>query len=146
MVKFKRITEMDEKTKAVILRMQRACLPDDEPLDPAEGWWWVGYDEDWPIAFCSMKPSQRYKNAVYMSRSGVTYYYRGYGLQKKMLRMRERFARTKDFEWAVSDTTDNPASSNSLISCGYKLYEPKIPYGHETTLYWKKQLNTDPQS
>lgn len=141
MVKFKLVKKLDEKTKNALMRMQRACLPEDDPLDPEkEGWWWIGYDGEWPIAFCSLKPSQRYKNAVYMSRSGVNYYYRGYGLQKKMLRMRERFAKRLGFEWSFSDTTDNPASANSLISCGYRLYEPKIHYGYDTTLYWRKPL------
>lgn len=142
MVKFKRVKNLDEKTRTALMRMQKACLPEDDPMSLDEGWWWIGYDGDWPIAFCSMKPSQRYKNAVYMSRSGVSYYHRGFGLQKKMLRIRERFAKKQGFEWAFSDTTDNPASANSLISCGYKLYEPKIHYGYDTTLYWRKRLET----
>lgn len=139
-IKFKRLREGDEKGKNAITRMQKLCLPHDDPLDPNEGWWWIGYDKDFPVAFCGMKESKRFSNGVYMSRSGVTYYYRGHGLQKKMIRIRERFAKNSGYEWAFSDTTDNPASANSLIACGYKLYDPSIAYGLETTIYWRKQL------
>jgi len=139
-VKFKRLRENDEKGKNAIVRLQKICLPHDDPLDPDDGWWWIGYDGEFPVAFCGMKESKRFSNGVYMSRSGVTYYYRGHGLQKKMLRIRERFAKNNGYEWAFSDTTDNPASANSLIACGYKLYDPSIAYGLDTTIYWRKLL------
>ena len=139
-VKFKRLQENDEKGKNAIVRLQKICLPHDDPLDPDEGWWWIGYDGEFPVAFCGMKESKRFSNGVYMSRSGVTYYYRGHGLQKKMLRIRDRFAKNNGYEWAFSDTTDNPASANSLIACGYKLYDPSIAYGLDTTIYWRKLL------
>jgi hypothetical protein len=44
------------------------------------------------------------------------------------------------WNWLITDTTDNFPSANSLISCGYKLFEPTIPWGGKLTLYWRKHL------
>jgi hypothetical protein len=40
----------------------------------------------------------------------------------------------------ITDTYLNPASSNSLISCGFRLFEPSNPWGARGTLYWRKKL------
>ena len=53
-----------------------------------------------------------------LCRSGVIKSFRGKGIQKKLIRSRERFSRTLGWKWLITDTTDNPPSSNSLISCG----------------------------
>jgi hypothetical protein len=41
----------------------------------------------------------------------------------------------------VSDTTDNIASANNFIRAGYRLFEPRVPWGWASTLYWRKPLN-----
>ena len=49
-------------------------------------------------------------------------------------------ARRLGWNWLITDTYDNPASSNSLISCGFKLYDPNVPWGTKGALYWRKKL------
>jgi phage terminase large subunit len=44
------------------------------------------------------------------------------------------------FRGMQSDTTDNIVSSNNFIRAGYRLYQPKIPWGWPHTLYWKKTI------
>lgn len=140
MVRFKRLSSLSENNRLVITKLQRLCLPDDEPYFPDRGWWWFGLDKEQTIAFCLLTPSSRWSDTVYLARSGVLPAWRGQGLQKRMINLREKFARTKGYRWVVSDTTDNLPSANSLISRGYKLYSPRSPWGYETTLYWRKKL------
>jgi phage terminase large subunit len=44
------------------------------------------------------------------------------------------------FRGMQSDTTDNVASANNFIKAGYRLYQPKIPWGWPHTLYWRKPI------
>ena len=124
----------------VLNKLQKECLPGDSIYNVSNGWWWVIYDNDIPIGFCGVSPSSRWLDCCYLCRAGVVRSFRGRGLQKKLIRAREKMARKLGFAWAISDTYYNPASSNSLISCGYKLYEPLHPWGAKGTLYWRKKL------
>lgn len=131
----------DHEVKALLLRMQRECLPGDVPLSPSIGYWWIAYTETGvPAAFCSMKASLRWEATGYLSRSGVLPKYQGQGLQKRMIRVREAKARRMGWKWLITDTSENPASANSLIFCGFKMYEPNRPYGLKTSIYWRKRL------
>lgn len=112
-----------------------------EPLLSIElGTWWLGYDGEHPIAFCSLHPSQRFGNAGYFSRAGVLPSHRGFGLQKRLIRVRLREAKRLGYNVVYSDTTDNPASANSLIRCGFHTYSPASPYSYSTSIYWRKFL------
>ena len=110
--------------------------------DQVVGAWWVGYDVTGPIAFGGIHPSKQHAKTAYLCRVGVVHRARGRGLQKKLIQIRERWARKQGIEWIVTDTApDNPASSNSLISCGYKLWRPKNRWaGYSPALYWRKRL------
>ncbi len=77
---------------------------------------------------------------MYLCRSGVVPEHRGKGLQKRLIRVRETYARNMAMNWVISDTTCNPPSANSLIACGFKLYEPAQPWGNRSTIYWRKRL------
>jgi GNAT superfamily N-acetyltransferase len=143
MLKFKRFDKLTDDTKKALATMQLHCLPDDKPYFPDVGWWWIGIDGKQAVAFCLLTPSSQWKDTVYLARSGVFPAWRGKGLQKRMISVREKFARKHGYRWVISDTTANPPSANSLISRGYKLYAPSNPWGYETTLYWRKRLRKD---
>jgi L-amino acid N-acyltransferase YncA len=66
--------------------------------------------------------------------------HRGQGIQKRLIRVRLRQARALGWNWVVTDTHDNPASSNSLIARGFKLFDPSKPWGADKTLYWRLKL------
>lgn len=120
--------------------LQCETLPGDKPLDSSVGDWWIVYDAGAPVAFAGMKPSTRWTDCMYLCRSGVLPSHRGMGLQKRLIMAREHFAYRLGMNWLISDTTQNPASSNSLISRGFRLYEPANPWGGRYTLYWRKKL------
>lgn len=140
MVKFKKLAKLTPTKRAELERMQKACLPYDDPVFPSDGVWWIGYDDKQPAAFCLLAPSARWADTAYLARSGVLYYWRGQGLQKRMIRIRERCARGNGYKWIISDTTDNPPSANSLARMGYQMFEPTKPWATDTSLYWRKRL------
>lgn len=137
----RQVNTRDPEISALLVRMQRDCLPGDTPLPPHTGYWWIAYSETGePAAFASMKASMRWSETGYLSRSGVLLHHRGRGLQKRLIRVRARKAKEIGWLWLLSDTSENPESSNSLISCGFRMYEPREPYGLKTSIYWRKEL------
>lgn len=128
--------------KSLLRDLQLATLPYDKAVDTASGHWWIAYEDRTPIAFGGYVPSSQWADTVYLCRSGVLETHRGMGLQKRLIRVRERHARQNGMAWAITDTNQNPASANSLIACGYRLYLPAIPWGYRTASYWRKKLRT----
>ena len=114
----------------------------DTPYDTQRGHWWIAYTEEGkPIGFAGIVRSISWYNCGYLCRAGVVYGYTGKGLQKRLINVRLRQAKKLNWEWAITDTTNNPASSNSLINQGFKLYEPTKPWAFKHSLYWRKRLN-----
>lgn len=138
-VRFKQI-KLDKEVKATLHKMQRVCLPHDRPYFPNRGTYWIGYDRGEPIAFCIVAPSLRWGDTVYLARAGVMPSHRGQGLQKRMILIRERWARRNGYTWAITDTAENPASANSLITRGYRMFDPSDPWGLDYSVYWRKKL------
>ena len=131
-----------QHSTSVLRVLQMACLPLDEPIFPEGGWWWLGHslDNNQAVAFGILEPSQQWRDTAYLSRAGVLPAWRGQGLQRRLIALRERLARRQGFVWMISDTTDNVPSSNNLIKAGYKLIEPSAPWANSESLYWSKKL------
>lgn len=126
------------ENRTVLTYLQQKCLPHDKPMDVSYGHWWIAYTEDGkPVGFAGMVRSAQWINAGYLCRAGVLRTHTGYGLQKKLIQARINQARKLNWEWVLTDTTDNPASANSLISMGFKLYEPSVPWAFKNSLYWR---------
>jgi GNAT superfamily N-acetyltransferase len=138
-VSFKQVT-LTKEVKPLLHKMQKTCLPSDRVYFPSNGTYWIGYEADKPVAFCITAPSVSWADTVYLGRSGVMPSHRGHGLQKRMISIRERWARRKGYVWCITDTADNPASANSLISRGYRMFEPSKPWGLNCSVYWRKKL------
>ncbi len=122
--------------------LQSNCLPFDKavPTDDPDYDWWLAEDGSEPIAFACFVPSVRSLHTAYFARSGVLPSARGNGLQKRLIRSRAAYAKRHGYVWAITDTTDNPASSNSLISCGFRLYQPAAPWAFAHSLYFRKKI------
>ena len=137
---YRQIDASEPENKQLLKVMQKACLPADSLYFPEDGVWWVAYRKDTPVGFSCLSPSQQLEDGIYLGRCGVLKAYRGYGIQRQMIRLRIQWARRHGYKWAVSDTTDNIPSANNLISCGFRLYTPKITYSFARALYWRKRL------
>jgi ribosomal protein S18 acetylase RimI-like enzyme len=125
---------------ALLQYLQLTCLPYDDPLDTSKAHWWVVYDGQLPVGFACLQASVQWSDTGYLSRSGVIPSYRGRGIQKRLLTVRESKAKRLGWRWLVSDTFDNPASGNSLIVRGFRLFKPSKPWGFDAALYWRKEL------
>ncbi len=137
----RQVNTRDHEIAELLIRMQLECLPGDRPDSVKQGYWWICYTETGkPAGFCGMRASVRWQETGYLSRAGVLDAHQGQGLQKRMIRVRIRKAKQLGWKWLLSDTSENPASANSLIACGFKMYEPRDPYGLRTSLYWRKKL------
>jgi GNAT superfamily N-acetyltransferase len=118
--------------------------------DLPRGYWWLVYDKEaWstfsltatsPIAFCGLTHALATPGTGYLKRAGVLKAYRGHGLQRKLITVRERKARKLGLTTMVTDTTDNPPSANSLIKAGYRIFEPRDKWAFTHSIYWRKAL------
>lgn len=106
----------------------------------SSGQWWVAVDFGQPVGFAGMTPSVRWSDAVYFCRSGVIESARGLGIQKRLIKVRLAAAKKLDYRHILTDTRRNPASANSLIACGFRMYQPAAPWSFRDALYWKKDL------
>jgi GNAT superfamily N-acetyltransferase len=140
-MKVKQIDVHHPQIADTLALLQKECLPVDTPYDTTTGYWWIVYDSsNTPCAFAGLVPSARWLRVGYLCRAGVLPGHRGRGTQKRLIRARVRQARKLGWEWLISDTYNNPASANSLISCGFKMFEPSQPWGAKGTLYWRLKL------
>lgn len=139
-----RIVRVDATVRAVreiIAELDKHCFPADGPCDVKRGWWWLVYDDrEEPVAYAGMRRSYLWSDAGYTCRVGVLERHRGQGLQLRLLRVRQRYARSLGWNWLISDTWHNPSSANNLIKAGFVTYEPRKPWGEKGTIYWKCRL------
>lgn len=124
--------------------LQKKILPADTPYKTDRGHWWIAYAEDGkPVGFAGMVRSTNWTDTGYFCRAGVLSGYTGHGLQKRLIKVRLVQAKKMGWNWCITDTTDNPASSNSLISCGFRVYTPANPWSFKNAIYWKYKVNQD---
>ena len=113
--------------------------------DLPRGYWWLVYATDslmpqQPIAFCGLTEALATPGTGYLKRAGVLKPYRGQGLQRRLITVRERKARKLGLTTMLTDTTDNPPSANSLIKAGYRIFEPSYRWAFKHSIYWRKDL------
>ena len=139
-----RVVPVDARQPEVVqllVWLQKACLPADKIYPITQGYWYVAYTHDGEaVGFAGIVPSARWSDTMYLCRAGVVLAHRGRGLQKKLIKARIRKAKALGMNWVITDTNENPASANSLISTGFKMFEPSQPWGLKTALYWKHQI------
>lgn len=105
-----------------------------------KGHWWLAFRGAAPIAFAGLVASAHVANAGYFCRVGVLRKHRGHALQLRFMRALESRARQFGWRCILSDTTDNVASANNFIRCGYRLYQPQNPWAWPNSLYWHKSI------
>jgi GNAT superfamily N-acetyltransferase len=120
-----------------ILALDRATLPESVPSADTD--WWGAWDGPELVGYAG---ARLLGNGVYfLSRAGVVESHRGHGLQKRLIRCRVRRARALLAPRAVTYTaTHNAPSSNSLIACGFRVYEPEETYAGDDVIYWRKVI------
>ncbi len=126
----------------IILSLDLKCFGKEESMeqDIPGIYWWLAYQNNIPIAYAGLQIIPINKITV-LYRSGIKTRFRGRGLQKRLIRVRETAARRLGYETMLTYThLSNFASNNSLISLNYKLYDPQWPWVGNEFIYWRKQL------
>jgi len=138
-----RLQKVDADDPAVwarIVAMDAKCF--EKGFAPAlssnDGAWWIATVDGMDAGYCGIKEHE--PGVAYLCRAGVIPRFRGGGLQKLMIRRRLAWARKEGFKSVVSDTCDSPASANSLIACGFRMFSPAKPWSFEYACYWRLLL------
>ena len=141
----RRLYPGDDRSITKLHRLHEQCFPNNgapkiKKQEIKDGWWWLAEnDSGRVVGFAGMMPAASNKGFCYLSRVGVHPKFRGHGLQKKLIRVRERTAKRDGYRGCVTDAvTYNSPSANSLIAEGYKVFNPKTKWGLSQSIYFRK--------
>lgn len=118
----------------------KECFPYDYDYIPTAGYWWLAYHGEHLAGFAGVTKSRQWGGTGYLCRAGVLPEYRGQGLQKRLIQARLAKAKRLGWFYCITDTRRNPASANSLISSGFRMYTPRNPWSFNDALYWRIKL------
>lgn len=146
-----KIRKARESDRVAILRMDRACFPDDKPIKIEDGeLWWIAVDESTgkPVAFAgaqeweSRERGGKIDQALYVHRMGVVKSHRGQRLQARLLRAQVAEARRRGFHevWSMTAHSNTP-SMNTFIASGFKTWIPWMWDGWRHP--WKPEYDSD---
>lgn len=100
---------------------------------------WLMYDDDEPIGFATADLIDG--DTVFLSRAGVVPGSQGNGLQKKLIRVREKWAKKQGASFLITYTTlQNYPTLINLLRTGYKFYSPEYPWVGNDVHYYIKEL------
>lgn len=104
--------------------------------------WWVMHVDGQLAGFAGLRLSKEDGAAFgYLTRAGIRKKFRGKGLQKALIRVRDREAKKRGLVGNITYTElYNCPSANNLIKCGYALYNPEYRYGFKSALYFRKDF------
>jgi GNAT superfamily N-acetyltransferase len=140
--RIEKVDATQETTKAILQGMHATCFPDLE-LQQLHGHWWIAYDPSRsPVAFAGLWPSLTTPGAGYLCRAGVIPSGRGKGLQRRLIRVREREATRQRWIALLSDVDPkNAHSMNNLFAAGYRAFRPAKPWCGEEWVYLRKIID-----
>ena len=139
-MRLKQVNTLFTKYVNQLTELHKKCFPADEMPDFAKGYWWIAYEELEQVGFCGLTHVPSWDMAGYLNRGGVVKSHRGKGLQRRMINVRVQKARKVGWKWLISATRENIPSSNNLIACGFKLYNPTYEWLDGHCLYWIRKI------
>lgn len=127
--------------KSVIKHLHKRIFPTDEWYDEESVDWVVEDDMGRYVGFCMFALCQKDPNVGHLARAGILTGSQGYGLHRRLIEVRERFARKAKFKTCITYTKAyNVQSMVNLQKCGYRIYAPKKLYADKDCVYWIKHL------
>lgn len=109
-------------------------------LPLADRLWWLARLDGKPVAFAGLRIVDAGQTG-FLSLCGVLKRHRGHGIQRRLIVVRERYAASVGCTAIATYTMNrNTASSNSLIRCGYRLYDPAWEWAGPDAMYFLKSL------
>ncbi len=121
-------------TLGPLMRLDRRVFPKpDAPYTDRDAQWWMVSEDDKGhfVGYACAKILHTRPQTCYLTRVGVAKRHRGHGLQRRLIRARERWAAARNCTEVVTYVSaHNVHSLNALIACGYKACEPgDVGYG-----------------
>jgi N-acetylglutamate synthase-like GNAT family acetyltransferase len=136
--------KLSEELRTILDSLDKECFISDPLYDKNGCYWWILYDNNKAVGFAGLKIIESEKTG-FLCRAGILSKYRGKGYQKKLIKLREILAKKLGIKDIITYTYFKTLNSaNSLISCGYKLYDPEKHWAslpRKETLYFKKTLS-----
>lgn len=125
----------------IVLAMDKICFPGEEtPWTKDRIWWLAKLDGD-VVGYAALKPLRWERGACYLSRAGVLPKARRQGIHRRLLRARLTYARIEGLNTVITYTSDdNLASMNSLVSAGFRFYEPEWAWAGRDMHYFMLEL------
>lgn len=129
-----------------IRRLDRTCFPEDAPVDLTRNRsaWWIATSGREVVGYSGgYSRSRGVLGSFAIERQGVRPKARGQGLQRRMIRVAEAYARREGLAHVVTYTRpDNIPSANNFIRCGYLLTRDHTGRGAPDGpwLRWRKPL------
>jgi len=101
--------------------------------------WIVKNDKNENVGFCSLRILDN--EIVYFNWAGLIEEAWGYGLHKRMIKTRLRWAKKHNYKYAITYALiDNIQSSKNLLKAKFELYIPDYEWGDEKCLYFRRKL------
>lgn len=131
-------------TEEIIHRMNGLAPEIFPPLTPdhlANGFWWLAYLDEEPVAFAGLVPFEPFPNVGYLKRAYVLPDHRGHGLQLRLMTTRELKARELGWSLLVSECRSSAAhSAANFCRAGFARVDPEQRWGAPNSIYWAKAL------
>jgi GNAT superfamily N-acetyltransferase len=128
----------------LVLGLHNQTFPTDEwdHINDLSAMWLALDDDGTPVGFCIARRLTREPKVVFFQRVGVLPYAQGQGLQRRMIRVRERWARAIGATSGITYTTyENHESIVNLLRCGWRFYTPASPWVGANVHYFCKDLD-----
>lgn len=107
----------------------------------AHGHWWLAIDDNVAVGFAGMVPFFEQSDGIgYLKRAYVLPQYRGRGLQRSFMRLRESKARELGYHLIVSECANNPPSERNFLAEGFEAFTPEQSWGEVGSVYFRKRL------
>jgi len=104
-MKIQRVDVRHDSVKTRLSVLQKKCLPYDKAYDVSNGYWWIATKDGVDCGFAGLVYSSRWSDCGYLVRCGVLPSHRGFGLQKKFIRVRIRQAKALGLNWSLAPMT-----------------------------------------
>ncbi len=129
--------------KTLLRRLDRKIMgkrdADPSEFDGDTRVWWVAVYDGRIVGYCGLSVEHGDEGIGYLTRAGILPEFRGKGLQKKLIEVRDEEAEKRGYKVNITYVAKwNHASANNLIRCGYTLYSPEWKYGLKDALYFRK--------
>lgn len=134
-----REVKLTDSTTRLLNNLDSDAFPGLEPYPKEDALWWISVESGVVTGFAGLKFVSH--STGFLCRVGVLRNYRGKGTQKQFIKVRETRARKLGWKFLITYTSHgNLGSANSLIACGFKLYDPVVRYGVDNAMYFIKEL------